>query len=92
MTTRPDDPTMTTRLNALVRHLESQGWKIKDQIGSNTTLYRWSDTKFIREELVLITDTAGRLTAWSTWRNERTHIDGDTGLFDRLEALMGVQP
>jgi hypothetical protein len=82
---------VTGRIAALIEQLDRKGWTVTQCTDTKITLYRWAtDEMLVRDELVLIMDRRGRLTSWSTWRNTRTHIDGDTGLFDRLEVLMGV--
>lgn len=50
--------------------------------------YRWEGSE--RVELCMIFDEAGRLYAWSEWRNTRASLDQRPGLRSRLEDRIGA--
>lgn len=54
--------------------------------GRSRTFYRWDGTT--RVEIHVLYDEAGRIEAWSVWRNRRVHIDQGTGLRDRLDDFL----
>lgn len=54
--------------------------------GASRVFYRWEGTT--RVEIHVLYDEAGRIEAWSVWRNRRVHIDQDAGMRDRLDDYL----
>jgi hypothetical protein len=61
------------------------GFIYRFKAGYGTFYYRWMSPD-VREELCLIYDAAGRLSAWSVWHNRRVLApDQEKGRRKRLE-------
>lgn len=70
------------------RRLLAAGWRIAPP---SVVLHRRRWTRWgrdVREEIVCLFDTAGRLHTWSYWQNRRVLIDGDTGRRGRLNEFL----
>jgi hypothetical protein len=60
------------------------GWS---PLSGTDAYYRWEHGE--RVEVHLIYDGAGRLEAWSVWRNKRVRLpDQEAGRRDRLNAYL----